>query len=388
MARQQLFKTKKENIYWYKDGKVKKYAYRYRFYDANGKRREKTKQGFETDKDAELALTELKAEILKGNLQQVESRNLTIQQWVSTWYTRNEAKWKVSTVAQYKNAVERHIIPELGQIKLSRLTKPKYQEFIDKLATQYSVSTVRTIHSVFNSAIYAAVEDEILARNKISKVNLPQFKSKRNEINEDEILNEDEITRLIEFVKENESETHYTLVLLLATTGMRKGEALALHWNDIDFENNVITIMRTRDHLGERSAKTDNSVRRIDASPSLLKHLKRYKRWSIEKKLKLGVKLNDVDYVLINPSTTEPISRSLPNQLMERVFEAGAIKRVTPHALRHTYASLLISKGIPVTTVAKIIGDTVEMVLKVYAHSLRKKEEEAVRVIDETIKFS
>ncbi|BDH60086.1 site-specific integrase [Lysinibacillus sp. PLM2] len=387
MARQQLNKTKKENIYWYKEGKYKKFAYRYRFYDYNGKRREKTKQGFENERDAELALTELKAEILKGNLQQVESNNLTIQQWISTWYTRNVAKWKVSTIAQYSNAIERHIIPELGQLKIARLTRSRYQEFIDSLTTKYSVSTVRTIHSVFNSAIYAAVEDEILTRNKISKINLPQFKSKRLEISEDEILNEEEITRLIDFVKENESETHYTLLVLLATTGMRKGEALALRWNDIDFDNNVITITRTRDHLGERTAKTENSVRSIDASSSLINHLKKYKRWSIEKKLRLGIKLDDEDHVLINAKTAEPISRSLPNQLMERAFEFGAIKRVTPHSLRHTYASLLISKGIPVTTVAKIIGDTVEVVLKVYAHSLRKKEKEAVKIIDETINF-
>lgn len=387
VARQQLNKTKKEHIYWYKEGKLKKFAYRYRFYDSNGKRREKTKKGYETEKDAELALIELKAEILKGNLQQVDNNNLTIQQWVKTWYARNESKWKVSTVAQYKNAIEYHIIPELGQLKIARLTKSRYQEFLDLLAIKYSVSTVRTIHSVFNSIINAAVEDEIILRNKISKVNLPKFKSKQKEINENEILSEIEISKLIKYVNENESVTHQTLVLLLISTGMRKGEALALRWHDIDLENKVITIMRTRDHLGERSAKTENSIRKIDISSSLLNHLKKYKRWAKEKKLSLGLKLEEMDYVLINPTTAEPISRSLPNYLMERAFEFGVIKRVTPHALRHTYASLLISKGIPVTTVAKLIGDTVEMVLKVYAHSLRKKEEEAIKVIEETINF-
>lgn len=388
MARQQLIKTKKENIYWYKEGKAKKFAYRYRFYDSNGKRREKMKQGFETDREAEIALTELKAEVLNGNLQQVANTNLTIQQWITTWYQRNESKWKVSTIEQYKNSIDGHIIPTLGQIKLQRLTKSRYQEFIDSLALKYSVSTVRIIHSVFNSAINAAVEDEILPRNKITKVNLPQFKSKHKEISESEIFNEDELARLIKFVKENESETHYMLVLLLASTGMRKGEALALRWDDVDFDNKLIAIKRTRDHLGERSTKTDNSLRTIDVSPTLLNHLKKYKIWCKELKLRHGLKLRDDDHMLISESTTEPISRSLPNQMIERAFENGVIKRLTPHALRHTYSSILISKGIPVTTVAKIIGDSVEMVLKVYAHSLRKKEEEAVKVIDEMIKFS
>ncbi|KGR76071.1 tyrosine-type recombinase/integrase [Ureibacillus sinduriensis] len=216
------------------------------------------------------------------------------------------------------------------------------------LTMRYSVSTVRTIHSVLNGAIHAAVEDEILIRNKISKINLPQFKSKRHEVSEEDILNESEIANLLNYVKENESETHFTLILLLASTGMRKGEAMALRWNDVDFPNEIISIKRTRDHLGERSTKTDNSERTIDVSTSLLKHLKKYKIWAAQKKLINGAKLNEDDHILINASTTGPIARMFPNQLMERVFEKGVIKRVTPHALRHTYASLLIAKGIPV----------------------------------------
>ena len=169
---------------------------------------------------------------------------------------------------------------------------------------------------------------------------------------------------------------------------MRKGEALALRWNDIDFKNNMISITRTRDHLGERSTKTDNSERVIDVSTSLIKHLKKYKVWAAQSKLINGIKLNEDDHLLINTSSSEPISRSFPNQLMERVYENAIIKRVTPHALGHTYASILITKGIPVTTVAKLKGDSVEMVLKVYAHSLRQKEQEAIQIINDLIKIN
>lgn len=255
------------------------------------------------------------------------------------------------------------------------------------LTLKYAVSTVRTVHSVFNSAMNAAVE-EIIIRNKISRVNLPKFKVWQYEVSEEDILNQSEVERLIKYVKENETETHYTLKLLLATTGMRKGEALALRWSDVDFEKEVISISRTRDHLGERSTKTDNSQRTIDVSKALLKHLKKYKLWSAQKKMINGMKLNNDDHILINTSNSEPVAKMYPNQLMERVFEKGIIKRVTPHTLRHTYASLLISKGIPVTTVAKMIGDAVEMVLRVYAHSFRQKEHEADKVINDMIKIN
>lgn len=387
MARQQLYKTKKEHIYWYKDGKEKKYAFRYRFYDQDGKRREKSRQGFNSEKDAELALIELKAEILKGNLQQVQNQNITIEQWVNTWYSRNKPKWKPSTLDQYIYAIEKHIIPELGKIKLSKLTKSRYQEFINKLSIRYSAATVRAIHHVFNHAIYAAVDDEILDKNRIRNVNLPQLRSNYHEIQEKDILSEEEIKRLLDYLKKYEGITHYTLALLLTSTGMRKGEALALKWKNIDFKENVIHITGTRDHLGERTTKTKRGTRTIDVSPSLISHFKKYRRWAIERKLVFGMKLKDDDYILINPQTAEPISREYPKYMLERAFEAGVIKRVTPHALRHSFVSILISKGIPVTTVAKIIGDSVEMVLKTYAHSLRIKEMEAVKVVENVINY-
>ncbi|MBD7944754.1 site-specific integrase [Psychrobacillus sp. Sa2BUA9] len=386
MARQQYNKTKKDNIYWYKDNKIKKFAYRYKYYDAYGQRKEKSKQGFDTEKSAELSLTELKAEILKGNHQRVDNQHLTISKWMEMWYERNESKWKISTRAQYQNAIEHHIAPNLGHIKLSQLTKSTYQSLIDKLISSHAPTSIRTMHAVFNSAINAAVEEEILTRNKITKVNLPQLNPKHLEVG-DNFLSEEELRRLLEYVKKNEEFTHYMLILLLAFTGMRKGEALALRWANVDFDNAEITIIHTRDHLGERSAKTDNSIRRIDVSDSLITHLKKYKLWAMKKKLSQGIKLNEDNLILINPSTCEPISRSFPNYLTERAFEAGVIKRITPHALRHTCATILISKGIPVTTVAKMLGDSVEMVLKVYAHSLRVKEKEAAKVLGEVINF-
>lgn len=387
MARKQLNNTKKENIYWYKDGKEKKYAYRYRFYDHSGKRREKSKQGFSTDRDAELALTELKADILKGNLQQVDNQNLTISSWMEMWYNQNVSKWKISTMEQYSYAINQHIVPCIGHVKISRLSRSIYQEFIDSLATKYSTSTVRTVHAVFNGAINAAVEEEILVRNKIAKANLPRFESRRSELKEHDFLNEEELIHFLTYVKEKESMTHYTLALLLASLGLRKGEAIALRWDNIDFDNSEITIINTRDHLGERSAKTDNSVRRIDLNETLTKQLKKYKVWCIERKLAFGMPLNQDDYVIMNENTCEGVSRSFPNDLTQRAFEEGVIKRITPHGLRHTCASILISKGIPITTVAKILGDTVETVSKVYAHSLRQKEKEAAKVMEGIINF-
>ncbi|MGE7112097.1 tyrosine-type recombinase/integrase [Lysinibacillus sp. NPDC047702] len=384
MARQQYNKTKKEHIYWYKDGKKKKFAFRYRYYDTSGARKEKSRSGFETEKAAELALTQLKADILSGNLAKVENQGLTIEEWLNMWYLANHPKWKVSTQHLYKYYIEHHILPSLRHLKLNNLTKTSYQDYINNLLKDFSQSTVYGVHAVLNHAINAAVDDEILTRNKISKVIIPKDIHKPFE---EKHLDLHEIEELLTYIKRNEGFTHFVLILTLVSTGIRKGEASGLKWNDIDFESNIITIQRTRDHLGTRSTKSWNSMRKIDVGNHLISYLEKYKIWSKKKFLEHGKVLTEDDYIFINENLLEPISRQFPNYILERAFEAGVIKKITPHMLRHSCASILISQGIPITTVAKMLGDSVEMILKVYAHSLREKEKEVVKVMDTLLKF-
>lgn len=384
MARQQYNKTKKEHIYWYKDGKQKKFAFRYRYYNTSGTRKEKSRSGFETEKDAELALIKLKADILSGNLAKVDNQELTMEEWLNMWYQANHTKWKVSTQHLYKYYIDHQILPFMGHIKLNNLTKTYYQDYINNLLKEFSLSTVNGVHAVLNHAINAAVDDEILTRNRISKVVFPK---NTHEPFEEKHLDLHEIEELLTYVKKHEGFTHFVLILTLVSTGIRKGEAIGLRWNDIDFENNLVTIQRTRDHLGTRSTKSWNSMRKIDVGNHLISYLEKYKIWSKNKFLEHGQVLAEDDYVFINENLLEPISRQFPNYILDRAYEAGVIKKITPHMLRHSCASILISQGIPITTVAKMLGDSVEMILKVYAHSLREKEKEVVKVMDTLLKF-
>jgi len=130
---------------------------------------------------------------------------------------------------------------------------------------------------------------------------------------------------------------------------------------------------KTRDEYGVRDPKTRNSIRTNNISIELTEHLAKFKTWCIETKKLYGSELLDSDYVFIT-ANLEPISSGYIVQMFHAFNNKHQIERFSAHVLRHTYVSILIAEGVPVTTVAKIIGDTPEMVMKAYAHSLADEE--------------
>lgn len=388
LARQKFNKTRKENIYWYYDSdKKKKYAYRYKYYDHIGKRREKSKQGFETDIAAERALTEIKATILNGGEKIALNENITVEQWIDIYFEHNQSKWKISSIDSYKRVIRLYIKPLFGTYKLSKLTRSLYEtEFIEKVSVDKSARSVALYHRFLMGAINAAVEEEIIPKNKLKKANLPKaIKQNNNEV-DGNYLTPKELQKLLKCIKHEFNITRYTIILLLANTGMRRGEACALKWTDVDFENKKLSINRTRDFLSERTPKSVNSTRRINLEEPLLSQLKKYEKWCKAKKLSYGITHKDEDYVFISGSC-HPLDRNEPSKILDAAAELYNLKRITPHGLRHTFVTILISNNVPVTSIAKIIGDTPQTVLKTYAHSFAEKEKQAMKVLEEIINF-
>jgi len=156
-------------------------------------------------------------------------------------------------------------------------------------------------------------------------------------------LTADELSSFLYTAKQIESITNYTIALLLALTGLRKGEALGLKWEDIAFEENKLTVRRTRDNNGERSPKTKKSYRSIPIDSSLVKQLKRYRSWCKETKLLYGLTFSENDFIFISYQSGTPTGSSTIKYFFDRVCDKADLKRITPHGLRHTHATILIA---------------------------------------------
>jgi len=373
--------------YKLKNGEVR-YRYRYKYYDVNGKRREKKESSFKTEKEAEKALLHVKADVLNGNLKQVEHNQLTVSQWLDIWYETYNSSWEITTRIQRKNAIELQMKPLLGKCKLISLDKTTYiRMYINVLKQKYADSTVALFHRLFKIAINAAVEDEIIPRNRFRKVAVEIDDELEN------VLTSSELDLFLQAAKEHENITNYTLILLLAFTGFRKGEALGLRWKHFDFENKTLTVEWTRDRHGCRAPKTKNSYRTIPIDQLLVDQLHAYQRWCVETKFSFGQKLDKKnDLIFISYQDGVPIAENMTFYSFNRVHKAltdqqTPVNKISPHGLRHTHATILINQGIPVKTIAKRLGNTVAVILKVYSHSFKEYELMAVSAFGSSLTF-
>ena len=199
--------------------------------------------------------------------------------------------------------------------------------------------------------------------NPFNNIILPEFKKGKKQIN---FLTIEEVNTLLDFYKNNQY--WYTLFRLMIYTGLRRGETLALTWEDIDFKNKTLTVNKTLS-IGEykkivlSTPKTENSIRTIDLDNKTLLELQ---------KLKIQSK-----YKLIFPNKKGNFSRlsNIADKLNQAIKETG-IKKIRVHDLRHTHASLLFASGANIKYVQTRLGHSdIKTTLNIYTHVTKDTKE-------------
>lgn len=383
--------VKDKELFWYKDQQnEKKYAYRHRYYDVLGRRKEKTMQGFNNEATAYRALCEIRAKLVTGQSIEVEHENMKVFQWLDIWFESNVKEWRPNTVKQRKAMIRDQFKPLLGKYKLSSLDKETYKRvFIQALIdAKYKPSTVRLFHRVFKVAINAAVDNEIIPRNRFTKVSIQDSES-----DEIVVLSKLDFKKVLNYTSEKENITVNTMIHFFAYTGARRGEVLGLQWQDINFQTNEITFDRQRYKKDGKMVvgelKTKNSYRTIDVDSSIITLLKKYKLWCKELMLMNGQQFKETDFVFISYQTCEPYADNSLLYAMRRIKDECKIDyKLTPHTFRHTHATyLLLTAKVDVTVVADRLGNTPKVVWETYAHVLKEVKKEVVEIFSEALKI-
>lgn len=368
------YETKTKGVIW---------GFRHKYYNALGERKEKKGSGYSTEKTAIKALLQVKAELISGGSKKVEYENMTVGQWLDIWYESNKKKWKDGTAIQREWIIRTQLKPYLSRFKLQKLDKMTYErEFIHKVEGHFKFGTIRLWHTIFKIAINAAVENEILDRNRFTKVAILNDKEADTKNN---FLTPAELNILLNDVKQNENITNYSLILTLAYTGIRRGEALGLQWQNIDFKKHTITVERTRDDKGTRTPKTKNSYRTIVVDEIVMVQLENYKKWCKKELLTVGKKLTDETFIFISSNIPEPIKEHIPIHIIRKSIKRTGIHKINVHGLRHTHATILLNNDFNVKAIADRLGNTVQMIYNVYGHVMKKTEKESVLVFNQAL---
>jgi integrase len=324
---------------------------------------------------------------------------ITLQEWVRTWIFEYMAnKLKSSSLARYEGIYRNYIKDtSLGKTKLKDLKPSHLQTYYNTLARQNgkTASTVKTLNKLLKSAMSQALFEKYIVSNPCNHVNLPKVKP----ITEVEIFTLEEQAQ---FTDALEGHRHKLLFLMALSTGLRIAELLGLRWADIDMESGELTVNQTLRRevkidisKGEKSEgmkteiqagtpKTESSRRSIPLLPEIITELRLHKIRQNEERTAAGLgKYIDNDLVFPNEIGEPTDARNLTRSY-KRVLDRAGIKYKKFHALRHTFATRLFERGVPLITVSKLLGHSdTSITADIYTHVMPEEKIKAIEKLND-----
>ena len=286
---------------------------------------------------------------------------------------------KIRTYNRYKSICELHLIKDLGEYELDELKPNVLQDFLlKKIDDHYSTNTIKGIVSVLKQALRLAITLEFVDKEYCSNLKMPSSEEK-----EISVFTKKE-QQVIESFCLNHKKRNYIGIVICLYTGIRLGELLALTWDDIDFNSNLLTINKT-----SYSAKVDGKTQIIVDKPKTKKSNRVIPLPSqLVKLLKIIKKESNSKYVI-----TTRNSGIVGNRSYQRTFKFILKKVNVPyrnfHSLRHTFATNAIELGMDVKTLAEILGHTNAMItLNRYSHSLLNYKIEMMNKLGKNLNLS
>ncbi len=350
-----------------------------------GKRRQKSQTIKGTKRDAERALREVLLSLENGSY--VKQNKLTLGEWLDQWCESFVSmNTTPRTYVSYRSIIDCHLKPGLGSIALSRLEPQQIQAYYaDKLAKgrvdgkgSLSKRSVLYHHRILSKALDQAVKMGLVVRNVAKLITPPRVA--RAKIN---VLDADEASRLLDIASNT---VYYPLFAMLLYTGLRRGEAIALRWKNIDLIRLELYVVesayRIRKEFIIKEPKTLHSKRAVSLSPSLATLLREYREDQELMRKQMGSTLNNEDFVFSWPDG-RPMDPDVVTQAFHRIAGQAGLKNIRLHDLRHTHATLMLKAGVHPKVVSERLGHAnIGITLDTYSHVLPGIQEAAAERFD------
>lgn len=353
-----------------------------------GKRRQITKGGFRIKKEAEAALAEALHTV--DETAHVEPSKMTLRQYVEgTWLpslpgrrTRTGSAMKPSTVRHYKRMADYYIVPDLGGVLLRDLNTADVQGLYTALRERgLSDSTVHHVHVALGKLLGDAVEDGLMARNPVQRLRKDR-RPTTGERAEMQVWSESQVHA---FLAAAETDRLRALWRLALATGMRRGELLGLRWEDVDLDAGRLAVRRNLvavDYDAVEGEPKSGRPRTVALGPDTVAVLRAHRRRQLEERMAWKEAWSDSGLVFTREDGTALHPQSLRHQLA-RLAKAAGVPAIRVHDLRHTAATHLLARGVPVKVVQEMLGHASATITQdLYGHVLPHMQDSAAAVAD------
>jgi integrase len=329
-----------------------------------------------TRKEAEQALAQMMAEQARGLL--MDPSRLTTRDFALEYLRRLEREGLRPNSIRLAQGELAYALPSLkdpkahdplGRMRLQEVKPVHVRAAVDRvIEAGYAPRTVARVLMRLKALFREALRLELVARNPAEaiQVRLPKGEKAAR------ALEPEEVARLLEAAEASRSRDMALLLRLMLETGLRRGEALALQWRDVDLERGEVRVWRAWAKVGSKGAftplKTPTAKRVVPLPLGLLRRLKARKEELLER-----LNPEEVDGLHL-VGGAKPVDPDAFNHYLRRLAERAGLGRVRVHDLRHTWATLALSRGIPLEVVSERLGHTSPTItLNVYRHLLEEE---------------
>src|ERR671920_952935 len=315
-----------------------------------------------------------------------DAENLQLGEYLERWLVDSVRDTvRPTTFERYEQLVRLHIRPVLGKVKLKNLTPAHVRGlYREQLDAGLSPRSVQYVHVTLHKALKQAGRDGLIPRNATEAVKPPQVR--RKEIRP---LTPEQVKVLLDAASGDRLEALYTLAV---HTGLRQGELLGLKWEDVDLESGSLHVKRTLTTArgGPRLAapKTKGSRRRVSLTRGAVDALRAHLARQLDEIDRAGPLWQENGLVFASVTGTPLDRHDLTSRQFKPLLERAGLPRKTRfHDLRHTCATLLLTKNVNPKVVSEMLGHSnIAITLDTYSHVLPNMQDSAARALEEALR--
>lgn len=352
-----------------------------------GKQKRTTRRGFKTEREAKIAEARLQTEVSQNGF--LNNDITTFEEVYKLWLEQYENTVRESTYQRVLTLFDTAILEHFKDIPVKKITVPYCQKVINKWNKQYS--DMKAIRIYESNVLNYAVNLKTIADNPFKYTKAPRKKETKQDASM-KYYSSDELKQFLTFVEDDP--LYYAIFRTLAFTGFRRGELMALTWNDIDFTKQTISINKTcargsNYKLVIQEPKTKSSYRTISIDDKTASVLKSWRTYQRVESLKYGHNTSDKhQHVFTTVRDNKPLYPEHTNKVLNAMCDKHHFKRIKVHGFRHTHCSLLFEAGLSIQEVQDRLGHgDIKTNMDIYAHVTEKQRDQVAEKFANDINF-